>query len=101
MNESLIHTWLSNEPGRGRKPQITAEQRAMIIAIACEPPSNSGYPHTHWSVRLLTQEVIKRGIIDYISYQTVWVFLKGRRSEATQKPVLPEGGGKRKRPRRI
>ena len=101
MNERLIQSWLSNETGRGRKPQITVEQRAKIIALACEPPSNSGYPHTQWSVRLLTQEVIKRGIIEYISFQRVWVFLKGSRSEATQKPVLPKCGGKRKRPGRI
>jgi putative transposase len=101
MNERLIQSWLSNETGRGRKAQITAEQRAKIIALACEPPSNSGYPHTQWSVRLLTQEVIKRGIIEYISFQRVWFFLKGRRSEATQKPVLPEVGGKRKRAGRV
>jgi hypothetical protein len=76
MNEKLMRTWLTNRPGRGRKPQITAEQKAMIIAIACEPPSNSGYPHTHWTARLLAKEVIKRGIVGYIAFQTVWSFLK-------------------------
>jgi len=77
MNEKLIRTWLADKSGRGKKPTITPEQKAKILAVACEPPSQSGYPNTHWSNRLLTAEVIKRGIIEYIAFQTVWSFLKG------------------------
>ena len=98
MNEKLIRTWLSDKSGRGKKPTITPEQKAMILAVACEPPSQSGYPHTHWTDRLLAAEVIKRGIIESIAFQTVWSFLKGRRPATAQKPILPEGRRKRKRP---
>ena len=74
MNEKLICVWLADRSDRGKKPTITPEQKAMILAVACEPPSLSGYPHTHWTDRLLAAEVIKRGIIKYIAFQTVWSF---------------------------
>ena len=76
MNEKLICEWLADRSGRGRKPTITPEQKAMILAVACEPPSQSGYPNTHWTDRLLAAEVIKRGIVEYIAFQTVWSFSK-------------------------
>jgi hypothetical protein len=66
--------------------------------VACEPPSQSGYPNTHWSDRLLAKEVIKRGIVEYIAFQTIWSFLKGSRPSTAQKPILSEGVRKRKRP---
>ena len=101
MNEKLICLWLSNRAGRGRKPQITPEQKAMIIAVACESPTQSGYPHTHWTVRLLAQEVIKRGIVEYIAFQTVGSFLKGVRTKTAQKQILFEGSRKRERSGKI
>ena len=87
MSEKLIRQWLADKAGRGCKPKITPEQKALIVAVACEPPSRSGYPNTHWSDRLLAKEVIKRGIVDYIAFQTVWSFLKDKRPQTAQKPV--------------
>jgi transposase len=95
MNEKLLLSWLADKSGRGRKATITLEQRNLIINVACEHPSKSGYPHTHWSDRLLAKEVIKRGIVDYIAFQTVWSFLKGSRPTTAQKSVLPEVSRKR------
>jgi len=74
MNEKLIRTWLADKSGRSKKPTITPEQKAMILAVACEQPSQSGYPNTHWSDRLLAKEIIKRGIVEYTAIQTVWSF---------------------------
>ena len=88
MNAKLIKQWLSDKPGRGRKAEITPEQKQLITALACTPPSQSGYPHTHWSLRLLTREVIKRRIVDTIAFQTVGSFLKYSETETAQKPVL-------------
>ena len=101
MSKKLILQWLADRPRRGRNPRITQEQKALILAVAIEPPSKSGYPHTHWSSRLLTKEVMKRGIIDYIAFQTVWDFLKDTRLETAQKSVLPEIGRQRKGPGEI
>jgi hypothetical protein len=93
MSEKLIRSWLADKAGRGCKPTITLEQKKRIIAVACEPPSQSGYPHTHWTDRLLAKEVIKRGIVQYIAFQTVWSFLKGCRPATAQKRLLVEREG--------
>ena len=81
MSAKLVRQWLADAEGRGAKPAITEEQRALILAVACEPPGNSGYPHTHWTDRLLAAEVIKRGIVEYVSHVWIWNFLKGQRHE--------------------
>lgn len=90
MSEKLVREWLSDKKGRGKKPEITEEQKALILAVACEPPSNSGYPHTHWTDRLLAQEVIRRGIVETISHVWIWAFFKHARSETTQESLLSE-----------
>jgi len=93
MNEKLLLSWLADRPGRGRKATFTKEQKALITALACKPPSESGYPHTHWNLRLLTQEVIKRGIVASIAFQTVGDFLKEGRLETTQEHLLVKRKG--------
>ncbi len=35
---------LEDRPGRGRKPEITAEARAWLMSIACTKPVELGYP---------------------------------------------------------
>jgi len=93
MNKKLLLSWLCDRPGRGRKPTITLEQKKLITALACQPPSESGYPNTHWTLRLLTQEVIKRGIVASIVFQTVGDFLKAGRLETTQERLLVKRKG--------
>ena len=90
MSAKLVRLWLSDAKGRGKKPTITAEQRALILAVSCEPPGKSGYPHTHWTDRLLAAEVMKRGIVAHVSHVWIWRFLKSARPEAAQKSILVE-----------
>ncbi len=40
---------LQDEPRGGVTPRITPEQICAIVALACEAPSESGPPVTHWS----------------------------------------------------
>jgi transposase len=90
MSAKLVRKWLADAEGRGTEPTITTEQRALILAVACDPPDKSGYPHTHWTDRLLAAEVVKRGIVETISHVWIWNFLKGQRPETAQKPILVE-----------
>ena len=90
MSAKLVRKWLADAEGRGTKPMITQEQRALILAVACELPGESGYPHTHWTDRLLAAEVMERGIVEYVSYVWIWKFLKSARPETAQKSVLVE-----------
>ena len=73
----LIKEILSDAPRAGVTPKFSAEQLTQIIAVACEPPEDSGRPVTHWTPPELATEVIKRGIVESISPRHVDRLLKG------------------------
>jgi putative transposase len=81
---------LGDRPRAGCGGTFTAEQIAQILAVACEPPEQSGRPVTHWTPRELAEEVIQRGIVTSISVRHVGRFLKDGGTSATQEPVLAE-----------
>jgi putative transposase len=66
---------LSDRPRSGRPVTFIAEQVCQILALACEPPTDSGREVTHWTPRELAQEATKRGIVDSISVRQVGRFL--------------------------
>jgi transposase len=56
-----------------RKPIVTGEDEARIIALACgEPPEG----FSRWSVRLLTKRIVELEIIPSIGRETVRTTLK-------------------------
>ena len=55
---------------------FTAEQVTQILAVACEPPENSGRPIDCWTHRELTDEVIRRRIVPSISVSQVGSYLQ-------------------------
>lgn len=67
---------LRDAPRSGAPARITAEQICAIVALACEPPSESDRPVTHWSQQELADEAMKRGIVEQISQRSVGRFLK-------------------------
>ena len=73
----LLRELLSDEPRSGAPATFTAEQLTQIIAVACEPPEESGRPVTHWTPKELADEVIKRDIVETISPRHVDRILKG------------------------
>ncbi len=70
---------LADAPRSGAPSRITAEQICAIMALACEPPSGSDRPVTHWSQQELADEAMKRGIVAQISQRSVGRFLKRSR----------------------
>ena len=85
-----IEQVLGDLPRAGCGGKFTAEQIAQLLAVACEPPENSGRPVTHWTPRELTDEVMKRGTVASISVRQVGRFLKDGRTPAAQEPLLVE-----------
>lgn len=73
---------LSDDPRPGAPATFTPEQIVKVVAVACELPSESERPITHWTARELADEVTKREIVDQISTRTVARFL----DEADLKP---------------
>jgi len=56
-NEGGVEHALSDAPGRGRNPEITDEEKAWIIDIACRKPSESGYADESWTYAKLTRHI--------------------------------------------
>jgi len=85
-----IAALLGDWPRSGCPGQFTAAQVTPIIAVACEPPADSGRPVTHWTPRELADEVQQRGIVESISARHVGRFLKYGRTPAASQPVLAQ-----------
>lgn len=82
--EKLIIDVLADEERSGAPPKFTAEQVAVIIALACEPPAESGLPVSHWTPPELAREAIKRKVVDSISPRQVDRFLARRTCDPTR-----------------
>ena len=85
-----IEQVLGDAPRPGAPATFTPEQVVQLVAIACEPPEQSGRPIDHWTARELADEVKKRGIVADISPRSAGRFLKRGRPAAAQKPLLAE-----------
>ena len=77
--QNRIVNLLSDNPRSGTPPTFSAEQICQIVALACENPSQSGRPITHWTPRELADESMKRGVVESISPRHVGRFLKSVR----------------------
>ena len=88
--EKAIRDGLSDAPRSGSPGKFTAHDYCQIMGISLEEPALSGRPVSHWGLTELTQEVIKRGIVDSISRSQVGSFLKTQRDQAPQDPGLAQ-----------
>ncbi|WP_245769337.1 helix-turn-helix domain-containing protein [Streptomyces indicus] len=61
----------------GRPPTFTALQNAEIKALACQLPTETETPLSHWSRAELAREAVTRAITETISASTVRRWLKG------------------------
>jgi putative transposase len=73
---------LADAPRSGAPASFTAEQVCAIVALACEPPSASGRPLSHWSQSELAREALRRGVATRISQRSVGRMLKRSRPQA-------------------
>ena len=76
--EVMVVDVLGDEHRKGGPPKFSPEQVAAIIALACEPPADSGLPISHWTPPELAVEAVKRGIVKDISPRQVDRFLARR-----------------------
>nr|WP_237712695.1 helix-turn-helix domain-containing protein [Paenibacillus elgii] len=74
--EAAIVQTLRDQPRPGTPATFTEQQVLQIVAIACEDPTLSGRPISHWTPREVRDEAIKRGIVSSISITQVGRFLK-------------------------
>lgn len=74
--EEAITSLLQDAPRPGAPAKFTSEQIVRIVAVACEPPSESKRPISHWTPREIREEVMERGIVPDISVRQIGRFLK-------------------------
>jgi len=87
---ALIEQVLADAPRPGAPATFSPEQVVQLVAVACEPPEQSGRPIDHWTARELADEVKKRGLVKDISPRSAGRFLKRGRPAAAPKPLLAE-----------
>ena len=64
---------LEDKPHPATGSELDEKQEARIIALACsDPPAGQA----RWTLELLTQEVLKDGIVTHLSPETVRLLLK-------------------------
>jgi transposase len=86
----LIEQVLADAPRPGGPATFSPEQIVQLVAVACEPPEQSGRPIDHWTARELADEVKKRRIVQDISPRSAGRFLKRGRLAAPPQPVLAQ-----------
>jgi hypothetical protein len=57
----------------GAPPKFTGETEAQLTMLACSTPPAG---HAQWTLRLLANQLIELGYVDYISHVTVGELLK-------------------------
>ena len=88
LDDLSVEERLEDLPRPGAPPQITADQRCQIEAMACEDPEDSGRPISHWTAREIADEIMERGILETISPRHAARLLKRWRSQTPSDPVL-------------
>ena len=95
LSELSLEDRLRDAPRSGKRPRITPEQICAIAAMACEAPSQSGRPITHWTNREIADEIIKRGIVEHISPRHAARILKKSGPQAAPGPGVVELAARR------
>ncbi len=79
--EKTIRQILRDQPRPGAPTTYSSEEYCQILAVALEPPEESGRPIAQWSSRDLADECKQRGITSGISARQIGRFLKRSRCQ--------------------
>ena len=64
---------LFDAPRPGKAPGLEQQQQQRIIAVVCSPPPEG---RARWTVRLLTEEVIKRKLVPRVGREAIRILLE-------------------------
>jgi transposase len=68
-----IERALNEDPRPGQRRKLDGRAEATLIAAAC---SDAPEGHEHWTLRLLADKLVKLGVVETVSYETVRRTLK-------------------------
>lgn len=64
---------LYDKPRPGAEPRMNDRQRQEVVALVCGPPPQG---RARWTVRLITAEAVKRGIVASVGRETIRLLLQ-------------------------
>src|ERR1035437_1122452 len=76
----------------GKAPGLDQQEQQRIIAVVCSPPPEG---RARWTVRLLTEEVIKRKLVPRVGGETIRVLLESHDLKPWREKNVVRGGGGR------
>ena len=67
LDDLSVEERLEDLPRSGAPSRLSADQVCQIEQMACEAPEKAGRPISGWTGREIADEMMKRGIVGYIS----------------------------------
>src|SRR5664280_2632317 len=87
--EEGLEPALHEKPRPGKQRRLDAGQSQRIIAMVCsEPPAGQA----RWSVRLITQEAVKRKLVPKVGRECIRMLLKSHDLKPWREKKLVRGG---------
>jgi len=80
---------LYERPRPGKAALLDALHRQRIVALACGPPPEG---RSRWTVRLLTEEVVKRKLVPRVGRETIRVLLESHDLKPWREKNVVRGG---------
>jgi len=73
----------------GKEARLDAQQRQRIVALVCGPPPEG---RARWTVRLLTEEAVKRKLVPRVGRETVRILLESHDLKPWREKNVVRGG---------
>jgi len=83
LDDLSVEARLEDLPRPGAPSGLSADQLCQIEQMACEAPEKAGRPISQWTGREIADELMKRGIVEYISRRHAARLLKKGASNRT------------------
>jgi putative transposase len=71
-NADGLEAALADDPRPGGERKLDSVEEAAVVALVCGPPPEG---NARWTIRLVTSEVMKRGIVKRVGRETIRVTL--------------------------
>jgi hypothetical protein len=94
MEGGLEHS-LSEEQrlNRMNQPKLDSSQEAALVALVCGPPPEG---RGRWTIRLLAEHAVRRGVVDKIGRETVRVVLAEHKLKPWREKNVVRAGAQRR-----
>ena len=67
-----LHAALTDDPRGKPEPRLDSTQTAAVVAMVCGPPPEG---RARWTVRLVTEQAVRRGIAAHVGRETIRIVL--------------------------